>query len=353
MKYKHRNFIKNSAIAFGAPHLNSLYSNYDEFEDDDCGLLKNVCDIHVHASPDTKGRAVDEIDFVLDAKNAGYRAVMYKSNAWSCHDRAFLVRCAVSEFECFGSLCMNACVGDKVNVRAAELAIETAGNFCKCIWMPTVDSVYQNESEGRNGIGIPVLNRDGVVLPEVVRVMEICAKADIIFATGHSSPHESLIMAKKAKEIGVSKFVVTHANSLIWKLSEDKIKELIDLGAFIEFSYLPCLWGAGTKLPEFDRMPEPEFISFVKINPERSFVSTDLGQVGMPNPISGMRNCIELMLNSGVSKHDVDMLVRENPAKLLGLGKSLSRARIRQSFGEPQRNSANCKMPIKANLNCR
>ena len=73
MKYKHRNFIKNSAIAFGTPHLNSLYSNYDEFEDDDCGLLKNVCDIHVHASPDTKGRAVDEIDFALDAKNAGYR----------------------------------------------------------------------------------------------------------------------------------------------------------------------------------------------------------------------------------------------------------------------------------------
>ena len=184
MKYKHRNFIKNSAIAFGAPHLNSLYSNYDEFEDDDCGLLKNVCDIHVHASPDTKGRAVDEIDFALDAKNAGYRAVMYKSNAWSCHDRAFLVRCAVSEFECFGSLCMNTCVGDKVNVRAAELAVETAGNFCKCIWMPTIDSVYQNESEGRKGVGIPVLSRDGVVLPEVVRVMEICAKADIIFATG-------------------------------------------------------------------------------------------------------------------------------------------------------------------------
>ena len=46
---------------------------------------------------------VDEIDFALDAKNAGYRAVMYKSNVWSCHDRAFLVRCAISEFESLGS----------------------------------------------------------------------------------------------------------------------------------------------------------------------------------------------------------------------------------------------------------
>lgn len=75
-------------------------------------------------------------------------------------------------------------------------------------------------------------------------------------------------------------------------------------------------------------MPESEFVSFVKINPERCFVSTDLGQVGMPNPISGMRNCIELMLNSGVSKHDVDMLVRKNPAKLLGLGRNLSRTKV-------------------------
>lgn len=45
--------------------------------------------------------------------------------------------------------------------------------------------------------------------------MEICAEANIIFATGHSSPEESLIPAKKAQEIGVKKFVVTHANSSI------------------------------------------------------------------------------------------------------------------------------------------
>ena len=286
-------------------------------------VLKGVCDIHVHAAPDTIERSVDEIDFALDAKNAGYRAVMYKSNVWSCHDRAFLVRCAISEFECFGSLCMNACTGGKVNVRAAELAVKTTGNLCRCIWMPTCDSVYQNESEGRKGLGIPVLDACGNVLPEVVRVMEICADAGIIFATGHSSPYESLIMAKKARQIGVQKFVVTHANSLIWKLPQEKIKELIDLGAFMEFSYLPCLWGPGTKFPKFERMPESDFISFVKINPERSFVSTDLGQAGLPGPIDGMRSCIGAMLKNGLTEREVDLLVRENPAKLLGIKASL------------------------------
>lgn len=320
MKYSRRSFYGTTAPASLSPVPYAQAENI--FAQNHDGRLKDVCDMHVHAAPDTKERSVDEIDLALDAKNAGYRAVMYKSNAWSCHDRAFLVRCAVSEFECFGSLCMNACTGGKVNVRAAELAANTAGNLCKCIWMPTIDSVYQNESEGRKGGGIPVLDGRGAVLPEVVRVMEICAQADIIFATGHSSPYESLVMAKKARDVGVSKFVVTHANSLIWKLSRDKIKELVDLGAFIEFCYLPCLWGRGTKLPKFRRMPKSEFVSFVKLIPERSFVSTDLGQVGFPNPVDGMQSCIDMMLGNGVSEKEVNLLVRENPALLLGLKKA-------------------------------
>ncbi len=114
MGYSRRNFAGTSAVETESPLIKAHGSLESSLADDEDGLLKNVCDIHVHAVPDIKERSVDEIDFALDAKNAGYRAVMYKSNAWSCHDRAFLVRYAMSEFECFGSLCMNAYVGDRV-----------------------------------------------------------------------------------------------------------------------------------------------------------------------------------------------------------------------------------------------
>lgn len=281
--------------------------------------LDGVCDIHVHAAPDIKPRSIDELGFVRDAKAVGYRAVMFKSNEWSCHDRVFFIRKAVPDFECFGSLCMNACVGGKVNVHAAEAVLKTTGNFCRCIWMPTLDSAYQNESEGRRGKGIPVLDRSGNVLPEVVRVMELCAQADIIFATGHSSPAESLVMAKKAKEIGLKKFVATHANSLIWKMNRRQIMEIADLGGWIEFSYITCLWGKGTGLPMFERMEDEEFVSFLKIVPERSFVTTDLGQVGLPHPIEGMRLCMDAMRRGGIRQRDIDLFVRETPAMLLGL----------------------------------
>lgn len=282
-------------------------------------LLAGVCDIHIHCLPDSRPRCIDELTLARQAKDAGYRCVMYKSNDFSCHDRAYLIRKAVPDFEVFGSLCMNRVHGDRINVVAAEQAVKTSGGLCRCIWMPTLSAVWQHLCDKIPGPGIPVLDPSGNVLPEAVRVMEICAEADIVFATGHSSPEESLTLARKAKEIGVKKFVVTHVNSLIWKMTRDQILRVVDLGAFVELCYLPRLWGPGTGNPQFERQSAEEFLNFVRIAPERAFISTDLGQLGNPNPIDGMRLCIEELLKSGVPQRDVDLLVRRNPAVLMNL----------------------------------
>jgi hypothetical protein len=150
-------------------------------------------------------RSISELSFARQAHKAGYRSVMYKSNDFSSHDRAFLIHEILPDFEVFGSLVMNKTHGDKVNVHAAEKAVATSGNRCRCIWMPTQDATYHLR-ENNNEQGIAVLDRLGKVLPEVIRVMEICAEADIVFATGHSSPEESITMARKAREIGVRKW---------------------------------------------------------------------------------------------------------------------------------------------------
>lgn len=281
--------------------------------------LRGVSDIHVHAAPDTKPRAIDELSFSREAQKAGYRSIMFKSNDWSCHDRVYLIRQVLPEFECFGSLCMNRTHGDKVNVYAAEMAVRTTGNFCRCIWMPTQAAAYQHAHDKLSGKGIPVLDDVGKVLPEVVRVMEICAEADIIFATGHSSPEESLVLAKTAKEVGVAKFVVTHANSHIWKMTRDQIMTVADLGGFIEYSYITNLAGPGTGVPGLVKMSDKEFVEYATLVPERSFITTDLGQIGMPHPLEGMRMCIAALLQGGVSQRDVDVMARSNPAILMGL----------------------------------
>lgn len=92
----------------------------------DDGMLKGVCDIHLHCRPDSRERSADEFGFMQDAVRAGYRAVMFKSNDFSCHDRAYIIRQALPGAQCFGSVCMNRVHGDKVNVFAAQKACRPA-----------------------------------------------------------------------------------------------------------------------------------------------------------------------------------------------------------------------------------
>lgn len=320
-----RDFIKAAGIVGGAafiagaagePSASTASTGGTDVSDE---ILKGVSDIHVHAAPDVKARAIDELAFARAAQKAGYRSVMFKSNEWSCHDRVYLIRQILPDFACFGSLCMNKTHGDSVNVYAAEMAVRTTGNYCKCIWMPTQAAAYQHAHDRLSGKGIPVLSDTGKVLPEVIRVMELCAEADIIFATGHCSPQESLVLAQKAKEVGVGKFVVTHANSHIWKMDRAQILRVAELGGFIEYSYITNLWGPGTGVPMNERMSDDEFVAYANIVPERSFITTDLGQVDMPHPLDGMRMCINALSRGGVSWNSIDMMVRTNPAMLMGL----------------------------------
>lgn len=314
-----RNFLKTATLAAGGALLMSTTEvNEKAFAASSEDLLTGVSDIHIHAAPDSRPRSIDELGFARQAYKAGYRAVMYKSNDWSCHDRAFLIREVLPGLEVFGSIIMNRLLGEWVNAYAAEQALKTTGNHCRCIWMPTQDAAYQCAREKR-GKGIPVLDASGRVLPEVVRVMEICAQADIIFATGHSSPAESLTLARKAREIGVGKFVATHVNSLIWTMTPDQIRHITDLGGFVELCVLPLFWGQGTAMPQFPAMSEAAFADFARIAPERTFISTDMGQAGLPSPLEGMRSAIQSLLKAGLSRAQVDTMTKTNPAKLIGL----------------------------------
>ena len=99
-------------------------------------MLSGYCDIHLHAAPDSKARSLSEYDMALAAREAGYRAVLFKSNDFSCHDRAYLLRQAVPGIELFGSLVLNRCTGPTLNVYAVEQALKTTGSLCRCVWLP-------------------------------------------------------------------------------------------------------------------------------------------------------------------------------------------------------------------------
>lgn len=175
-----RDFIRNSIIAGGAMLLSGILPSkagiptFTDSEDFNFSgtdkLLRGVSDIHLHTAPDSKARLGNELEFARAAHDAGYKSMLFKSNDFSSHDRAYLIRQVLPDFEVFGSLCMNRVHGEKVNTFAAEKAVNTTGNLCRCIWMPTQDAVYQNIRYHGKKEGIPVLDDNGHVLPEVVRL---------------------------------------------------------------------------------------------------------------------------------------------------------------------------------------
>jgi hypothetical protein len=154
--------------------------------------------------------------------------------------------------------------------------------------------------------------------------MELCGKANIIFATGHSSPEESVILAKKAKEVGIPKCVITHCTQDPWFISLDQAKECLAAGAYLEHCVLPFFrqddapkYAASARKRPQTTMKQ--FVEYIKLDPSHSFIDTDLGQQMNPHPVDGMRFFIKSLRENGLTQAEIDTVARKVPAMLVNL----------------------------------
>lgn len=318
-----RDFIKGATVVAGAVVAGQILEttasaasgNSDDF-------LKGVSDLHVHCEPDVRTRQSNAMDLVLKCQQNGYRSLLLKGHDLPTFDHAYLIRQVVPDFEVFGGVALNKPYGDTLNVLAVKKAINAPGNFCKCIWMPTQGSVWDSQHHGNKekGVkGIPITDSADNLLPEVTQIMEMCGETNIIFATGHSSPSECVAMAKRAKEVGIPKFVVTHATSDIWTLTKDQVKVCLDNGAYIEHAFNATLMGPGTALSKYGYTSIETIADYIRLDPERTFICTDFGNKHFGDYVDGMRTFITKLQDLGFSKKDIDTIVRTNPAKLMSL----------------------------------
>ena len=72
-------------------------------------------------------------------------------------------------------------------------------------------------------------------------------------------------------------------------------------------------------MPEFRRDPKLMAEAIRVVGAERCILSTDLGQVYNPAPAEGMRMMIGYMLKCGLTEKEIELMVKTNPARLLGL----------------------------------
>lgn len=285
--------------------------------------LLGAYDMHVHAAPDTASRTVNDIELAQKAKEMGMKGFVIKNHEFITNDRAYLVRQVVPGVEVFGGITLNASVGG-INPSAVDMMLKFTGNCGKIVWLPTHDAANHKSffAKKPDAGGIRVIDSTGNVVLPLRTILKSCAKADVIFATGHVSSQEVLASVKAAREEGVKKILVTHALQSPGELSLDDIKRCVDMGAYIEHVYLANLMGPKAHLAWMQGWRHVSMEMYAQtikaVGADRCVLASDLGQYLNPTPTDGMKEFILALNKLGVSNTDVGKMVKENPAKLLG-----------------------------------
>ena len=262
-------------------------------------LLRGSFDLHVHTlpSPDTDLR-MDALDTGRHAHESEMAGFVLKSHYYPTAPVAQLVSRVYPGLRVVVSIVLNHEVGG-LNAATVQMAAKIGSRM---VWMPTKSAVVSEAP------GLGLTSVDGTLLPEVMDVLEVVRAADMLLASTNDSPVETLALLTAAKEMGITRTVVTHPTGTA---NFEQLREIAALGAYIEHPFLSCTPSRNSTTPS-------EVVASVRrIGVEMCVVTTDFGQWVNPPPAEGMRMAIAELLHAGMSFDEVSALVKKNPLGLI------------------------------------
>jgi len=281
-----------------------------------------VIDMHVHSHPDVFGRNMDDIDVAQLAKSRGMRGIVLKNHISETASRAALVMKVVPGIEVFGGIVLNNAVGG-VNPNAVEWMHRFYGSRGKVVWLPTFESdKHVKTLVSKDAKGIEVAP-GGKVTPQMEEILKIIARENLVLATGHVHPEEVIAVVRRGRELGVKNMIVTHGFTNVPGLTMAQAKEVTDMGALIEVCFLQFQAGPNAFLPfltHWTQINAKHVAQAAKeLGAKSLLVSSDLGQSANITHPDGIEAAVGTIKREGVSDADIELMLRKNPARLLGL----------------------------------
>jgi hypothetical protein len=279
-------------------------------------LLVGAVDMHCHFGPDAHlERSVDCLEAAAQARDAGMAAIVLKSHDFPTSALAYAVERATPGVRVFGGVALDFPVGG-INPHAVDVMCRTGG---KVVWMPTLSSENDHRKYGLPAPGLSIVDadfhREPRVKPEVREVLALAKEFDIVVETGHISFAEILLLLDAAADAGVDKVVVTHAMEPLAgpRLDLAQMAEVAARGAYLEHCAMTC---AGYLAEE----PPAAIAAAIRhVGARRCVLSTDYGQKRNIAPAPGFGAFLELLLDEGIPRADLDLMAKTNPSELLGL----------------------------------
>ena len=170
------------------------------------------------------------------------------------------------------------------------------------------------------GPPLSILDNKGKLNTEVKECIDALAEYKIAVFTGHRTYPETLAMVEYGHKVG-ARMLLTHSGGRMQSYDAcgtiEQAKELVKMGAFIEFQ-LDSVVGGGGLFPINDMSRLSTWIKLMN-TPDHIVCGSDLGQPSAVEPIEGMRLGIRMLLHAGISKEDMKLICQASGAKAMYL----------------------------------
>jgi uncharacterized protein DUF6282 len=289
-------------------------------------ILEGAVDMHCHSGPSPFPRKMDHVEAAKQAESAGIRAIVVKSHhhATVMDVRAMAPQLAKVKTQVFGSIALNSMVGG-LNPSAVDLALKMGA---RVVWFPTISARQHQEHQAahpdlkfpkpsvplRKPDVVDIVTESGDLRPEVPAILRQIAEAGAVVAAGHMAPDRIQMLLDAARKAGVTRMIVNHPEYVI-KASREQVAKFAESGAIIEHEC--CMYDDDSEFHHWDAQTLKGWIDLV--GAERTSIASDLGQVDNPSPIDSFKKMLGQLHDCGVSERDLRTMVRDNPARLLGL----------------------------------
>ena len=292
-------------------------------------LLQGAIDCHVHCAPHLNGRSVNVFEAVRQAAAAGMRAIGVMCNFQNTSGFAALANDELGHLGCraFGGVIMQPTAGG-ITLDVAKAAIGYGygpGTGARFVSLPTHHTRVVAEKEGRSPAFLETtfwVPPGGPIPDPVPAIMDLCAERGIVFDCGHVSGREAVMLAEEARRRGVTR-IRTHGS----RFTEDEIRALVALGAYVEFSFFILTHATQVGLTHVDEEKHKvtvsttiqDFAPRIRAAGERAILSSDSGVFLLPPPVEAFREYLLLVQSEGFSDEEIRRMTSTNPAALFGL----------------------------------
>ena len=285
--------------------------------------LGGAIDFHVHSGPDSFTRSMTDLEVARLARDRGMRAIVLKNHFTMTADRAWLAE-RLTGMQCYGGIVLNRSVGG-VNLEAVRRMVTFTGNRGRVVWLPTFDAENHVRRFSEDRPFVPVVEQ-GQPVAAVRNLFKLIVRHQLVLETGHSSAAECLILIRAARAAGVEKILVTHAMADPVRMSIEQMRQAAALGAKLECVWLSNLQGPRSHLASmrhWKQVTTQEYADAIaEVGAEHFVLASDLGQYLNPVHTDGLKAFVIGLRKSGIDQRQIDRMVQQNPAELLGLPKA-------------------------------